>query len=72
MSVILDTRDLLAELGVRRIINAVGTYTTVGGSRMDPEVVDAWAQAASAAKPTGEAAPPAADDGRPHLKKPNP
>jgi len=30
------------------------------------------AQAASAAKPTGEAAPPAADDGRPHLKKPNP
>jgi aminopeptidase N len=30
------------------------------------------AQAASAAKPTGEAAPapPAADDGRPHLKKP--
>jgi aminopeptidase N len=32
------------------------------------------AQAASAAKPTGEAAPapPAADDGRPHLKKPQP
>jgi tetratricopeptide (TPR) repeat protein len=30
------------------------------------------AQAASAAKPTGEAAPPASDDGRPHLKKPNP
>jgi len=30
------------------------------------------AQAASAAKPTGEAVPPAADDGRPHLKKPNP
>jgi aminopeptidase N len=31
------------------------------------------AQAASAAKPSGEAAPPpAADDGRPHLKKPNP
>jgi tetratricopeptide (TPR) repeat protein len=32
------------------------------------------AQAASTAKPTGEAAPtpPAADDGRPHLKKPQP
>jgi tetratricopeptide (TPR) repeat protein len=30
------------------------------------------AQAASAAKPVGEAAPPAADDGRPHLKKPQP
>jgi peptidase M1-like protein len=30
------------------------------------------AQAASAAKPTGEAAPPPSDDGRPHLKKPNP
>ena len=30
------------------------------------------AQAASTAKPTGEAAPPTADDGRPHLKKPNP
>jgi tetratricopeptide (TPR) repeat protein len=32
------------------------------------------AQAASAAKPAGEAAPapPAADDGRPHLKKPQP
>jgi aminopeptidase N len=30
------------------------------------------AQAASAAKPTGEAASPAADDGRPHLKKPTP
>jgi hypothetical protein len=32
------------------------------------------AQSAPAAKPTGEAAtpPPAADDGRPHLKKPQP
>src|SRR5262249_45201785 len=30
------------------------------------------AQAASAAKPAGETAPPAADDGRPHLKKPQP
>ena len=30
------------------------------------------AQAASTAKPNGEAATPAADDGRPHLKKPNP
>ena len=30
------------------------------------------AQAASTAKPNGEAATPAADDSRPHLKKPNP
>jgi L-seryl-tRNA(Ser) seleniumtransferase len=44
-----ETRDLLAELGVRRIINAAGTYTLVGGSRMDREVVEAWAAAAGAA-----------------------
>jgi L-seryl-tRNA(Ser) seleniumtransferase len=44
----LDTRDLLAELGVRRVINAAGTYTLLGGARMDHEVVDAWAQAAAA------------------------
>ncbi len=40
------SRDLIAELGVRRVINAAGTYTLLGGGRMDPEVVDAWALAA--------------------------
>jgi L-seryl-tRNA(Ser) seleniumtransferase len=38
--------DLLAGLGVRRVINAAGTYTTLGGGRMPPEVIDAWAEAA--------------------------
>ena len=33
---------------------------------------ESGAQAASAAKPAGETAPPPADDGRPHLKKPQP
>lgn len=43
-----DRRDLLAELGVRRVINAAGTYTLLGGGPMDAEVVDAWAEAAGA------------------------
>ena len=41
-------RDLLAELGVRRVVNAAGYYTYLGGAVMAPEVVDAWAQAAAA------------------------
>jgi L-seryl-tRNA(Ser) seleniumtransferase len=34
-------RDLLKELGVRPFINAAGTYTTMTGSLMPPEVMDA-------------------------------
>ena len=34
-------RDLLKELGVRPFINAAGTYTTMTGSLMLPEVMDA-------------------------------
>jgi L-seryl-tRNA(Ser) seleniumtransferase len=34
-------RDLLKELGVRPFINAAGTYTTMTGSLMRPEVMDA-------------------------------
>jgi L-seryl-tRNA(Ser) seleniumtransferase len=33
-------------LGVKRVINAAGTFTTLGGSLMPPEVVAAWADAA--------------------------
>jgi L-seryl-tRNA(Ser) seleniumtransferase len=33
-------------LGVRHVINATGTITTLGGSLMPPEVVAAWADAA--------------------------
>ena len=36
-------RDFLAELGVRPIINAAGTYTRFGGMRMHREVVEAIA-----------------------------
>ena len=35
------------ELGVRRIINAKGTYTALGGSRMSRETLEAMADAAS-------------------------
>lgn len=34
-------RDFLTELGVRTLINARGTYTTLTGSLMEPEVVEA-------------------------------
>lgn len=34
------------DLGVRRFINAAGTYTRLGGSRMPPVVVEAMAEAA--------------------------
>src|SRR5215212_12174584 len=33
-------------LGVKPVINAVGTVTVLGGSVMPPEVVAAWAEAA--------------------------
>ena len=33
---------MYGELGVRKIINAAGTFTAMGGSLMPPEVVAAW------------------------------
>ncbi len=41
-----STRDFVAELGVRPILNASGTYTKLTGSLMPPEVTEAWRQAA--------------------------
>jgi L-seryl-tRNA(Ser) seleniumtransferase len=38
-------RDIYKELGVRPLINAAGTYTSLGGSLMSPEVVEAMARA---------------------------
>ena len=72
--------DLLGqrERAVNEYSKAKQTNDNTGGAQ---EALDRYlkkpyseggAQAASAAKPTGEAAPPTADDGRPHLKKPNP
>jgi L-seryl-tRNA(Ser) seleniumtransferase len=40
--------DIYAALGVKRRINAAGTLTRLGGALMDPEVVEAMAQAARA------------------------
>ena len=37
--------DVYSVLGVRRIINAAGTITTLGGSLMPPEVTAAWKEA---------------------------
>jgi L-seryl-tRNA(Ser) seleniumtransferase len=37
--------DVYKILGVKTIINAAGTITTLGGSLMPPEVVEAWNQA---------------------------
>ena len=39
--------DVYAALGVKRVINAAGTLTMLGGSLMPPEVVAAWADAAT-------------------------
>ena len=33
------------ELGVRRVVNAAGTYTAVGASRMRRETLEAMAEA---------------------------
>ena len=41
-----STRDFVAELGVRPVLNASGTYTKLTGSLMPPEVTEAWRQAA--------------------------
>lgn len=38
--------DVYEALGVKHVINATGTLTTLGGSLMPPEVVAAWADAA--------------------------
>jgi len=38
--------DIVAEFGLRPIVNAVGTATRVGGQRMHPEVIAAMADAA--------------------------
>lgn len=40
--------DIYARLGVRRVINAAGTLTRLGGSRMAPEVLAAMAEASQA------------------------
>jgi uncharacterized pyridoxal phosphate-dependent enzyme len=39
-------RNIYANLGVKTLINAQGTYTTLGGSLMPPEVVQAMTEAA--------------------------
>ncbi|MDQ3012504.1 MAG: selenocysteine synthase [Acidobacteriota bacterium] len=44
---IADERDIIAELGVRTLINAAGTYTVLTASLMRPEVVAAMAAAST-------------------------
>ena len=41
-----DQPDVYKAIGIRPIINAAGTITTLGGSLMPPEVVAAWTAAA--------------------------
>ncbi|MDR1874436.1 MAG: aminotransferase class V-fold PLP-dependent enzyme [Synergistaceae bacterium] len=41
-----EARDVYAELGVKKVINAAGTYTMVGGSRMSERTLAAMASAA--------------------------
>ena len=38
--------NIYARLGIKTVINGQGTYTTLGGSLMPPEVVQAMAEAA--------------------------
>ena len=38
--------DIYAELGVRKVVNAAGTYTMVGGARMSERTLDAMKEAA--------------------------
>ncbi|WP_324668804.1 aminotransferase class V-fold PLP-dependent enzyme [Geochorda subterranea] len=40
-------RDIYADLGMPRLVNAAGTYTVFGGSRMPREVIEAMVSAAS-------------------------
>jgi D-glucosaminate-6-phosphate ammonia-lyase len=39
-------KSIYEGLGVKHVINAAGTFTTLGGSLMPPEVVAAWSDAA--------------------------
>ncbi len=41
-----NDKNIYARLGVKTLINAQGTYTTLGGSLMPPEVLRAMADAA--------------------------
>lgn len=41
-----STKSVYEAIGVKHVINATGTVTTLGGSLMAPEVVAAWANAA--------------------------
>jgi L-seryl-tRNA(Ser) seleniumtransferase len=41
-----DEKDIYSRIGVKTLINGQGTYTTLGGSLMPPEVIDAMAAAA--------------------------
>jgi L-seryl-tRNA(Ser) seleniumtransferase len=49
-----QTRDVIAELGVRTIINAAGTYTSLTASLMPPEVFAAMQVASRKYVPLGE------------------
>lgn len=40
------SRDIYAELGVKKVVNAAGTYTMVGGSRMSERTLEAMQEAA--------------------------
>jgi L-seryl-tRNA(Ser) seleniumtransferase len=40
------SESIYAKLGVRSVINGMGTYTALGGSLMPPEVIAAMAEAA--------------------------
>ena len=43
-----SAQNIYTRLGIRTMINGQGTYTTLGGSLMPPEVVQAMAEAAGA------------------------
>jgi L-seryl-tRNA(Ser) seleniumtransferase len=40
------SRSVYEALGVKHVINAAGTFTTLGGSLMPPEVIAAWSDGA--------------------------
>jgi D-glucosaminate-6-phosphate ammonia-lyase len=44
----ISTPDVYASLGVRRVVNAAGPATRLGGMRLDPRVVDAMRDASQA------------------------
>ena len=43
-----STPNIYARLGIKTVINGQGTYTTLGGSLMPPEVLQAMVEAAGA------------------------